>query len=83
MTGIFAFMGVVYCEYPMLIYISGGIAVSCWCASTMTSMILVINFFNSLFLNFRELTDASSCGRVIKLTLFSAVGECAFGICFQ
>ncbi|KAI6171200.1 hypothetical protein M3Y97_01073700 [Aphelenchoides bicaudatus] len=43
MTGIFAIIGAVYCEYPMLIYISGGIAVACWCASTMTSMILGIN----------------------------------------
>ncbi|KAI6243361.1 hypothetical protein M3Y99_00130600 [Aphelenchoides fujianensis] len=43
LTGVLAIMGAVYCEHPTLIFVSGAIAVACWCASTMTSMILGLN----------------------------------------
>ncbi|KAI6186064.1 hypothetical protein M3Y98_00092200 [Aphelenchoides besseyi] len=48
-TGILAIVGAAYCEHPILIYVSGSIAVACWCASTMTSMLLGINRCCELF----------------------------------
>lgn len=43
LTGILAFQGAVYCTYPTLIYLSGSIAMSLWCLSCLTSLILVCN----------------------------------------
>ncbi|EFO95501.1 hypothetical protein CRE_08840 [Caenorhabditis remanei] len=42
-TGILGIQGAVYCTYPTLIYITGSVAMSLWCSSCCTSLILVCN----------------------------------------
>ncbi|UMM32958.1 hypothetical protein L5515_006599 [Caenorhabditis briggsae] len=42
-TGILAIQGAVYCTYPTLIYLTGLVAMSLWCSSCFTSLILVCN----------------------------------------
>ncbi|EGT56428.1 hypothetical protein CAEBREN_28781 [Caenorhabditis brenneri] len=43
LTGILGIQGAVFCTYPNLIYITGSIAMSLWCSSCFTSLILVCN----------------------------------------
>ncbi|KAI6233339.1 hypothetical protein M3Y99_00927700 [Aphelenchoides fujianensis] len=43
LTGILSMQGAVFCTNPVLIYVGGGVAVSTWCASTVTSLILGFN----------------------------------------
>ncbi|CAL2043758.1 unnamed protein product [Caenorhabditis brenneri] len=43
LTGILGIQGAVFCTYPTLIYITGSIAMSLWCSSCFTSLILVCN----------------------------------------
>ncbi|KAI6243522.1 hypothetical protein M3Y99_00109600 [Aphelenchoides fujianensis] len=42
-AGIWTFQGAVFCTHPTVAYVTGCIAVSSWCASTLTSQILGIN----------------------------------------
>ncbi|CAD5228569.1 unnamed protein product [Bursaphelenchus xylophilus] len=43
MTAVFAISGNVFCDYPTIIYIGGGIGLATWCSSTLTGIILTLN----------------------------------------
>ncbi|KAF1753588.1 hypothetical protein GCK72_020145 [Caenorhabditis remanei] len=77
LTGILGIQGAVYCTYPTLIYITGSVAMSLWCSSCCTSLILVCN--RLLVMSKPHLESAFFENKKTFLILSCSI---IYGICF-
>ncbi|CAI5452810.1 unnamed protein product [Caenorhabditis angaria] len=43
LTGFLGFYGITFCEYPLLIYLSGAAGLTLWCSSCLANIVLLVN----------------------------------------